>query len=424
MQLSGGNGVRLALAAATSALLGGVEARAGEWTFDSQVLYYGETDRVTAIEPVVSARWDRGDGKALNLKLTVDSLTGASASGATPSTRAQTYTTPSGHKSYVVPAGETPLDPSFLDTRWALNTSWETPLSPAWRATFGLNASTEYDYNSASLNATVARDFNQRNTTLSLGVSLGYDRIDPVGGVPRPLGSMSPEVPDDAAPLDRLGESDDKSVYDLLLGFTQVLDPRSLLQVNLSLGRTSGYLTDPYKLVSLVEASAGAGQGEPLDQIHESRPDSRSKQSLYVAYKRMIRGPDVFDLAYRYHWDDWSVRSHTLELRYRWDLGQAGYLQPHVRYYTQSAADFYTRFLEAGAPLPAYASADYRLGELDGTTLGFKYGFPLAHEREWNVKLELYRQSGSSPSSAPGSLAGFELVPNVDALMVQVGCSF
>ena len=87
MQLNRDNSVRLALAAATGVLLGCPAAQADGWSFDSQVLYYSETDRVTAIEPVVSARWDRGDGKALNFRLTVDSLTGASANGATPSSQ-------------------------------------------------------------------------------------------------------------------------------------------------------------------------------------------------------------------------------------------------------------------------------------------------------------------------------------------------
>ncbi len=424
MQLSGGNRVRLALAAAAGALLGTPAARGGSWKLDSQVLYYSETDRVTAIEPVISARWERGDGQTLGLKLTVDSLTGASASGAMPSTRPQTYTTPSGHGIYTVGAGKTPLDPSFLDTRWALDAAWETPLGQLWRATFGAHASIEYDYDSASLSAALARDFNQRNTTLSIGVSAGYDQIHPVGGVPRPLASMSPEVPDDQAPLNRLGDAETKSVGDLLLGLTQVIDRRSLLQINYSLGMSDGYLTDPYKLVSIVEGASGADSGEPVDQLYESRPDRRTKQSLYLAYKREVRSQDVLDAVYRYLWDDWQVRSQTLELRYRRDLGRPGYLQPHVRYYTQSAADFYARFLEAGAPLPSHASADYRLGELTDWTFGLKYGKPLAHEREWNLKLELYRQSVSAPRAPPGAFAGLELFPSVEAVMVQVGCDF
>jgi hypothetical protein len=255
-------------------------------------------------------------------------------------------------------------------------------------------------------------------------VSAGYDQIHPVGGVPRPLASMSPEVPDGQGPLNRLGDAETKSVGDLLLGLTQVIDRRSLFQINYSLGMSDGYLTDPYKLVSIVAGESGADVGEPVDQLYESRPDRRTKQSFYFAYKREVRSQDVLDAVYRYLWDDWQVRSHTLELRYRWDLGRPGYLQPHVRYYTQSAAGFYARFLEAGAPLPSHASADYRLGELTDWTFGLKYGKPLAHEREWNLKLELYRQSVSAPRAPPVGLAGLELFPSVEAVMLQVGYGF
>ena len=424
MQLNKDRQVRLGLAAATGMLLGGQAAQAGDWSYDSQLLYYSEPDRVTAIEPVVAARWERGDGEAMSFKLTVDSLTGASASGATPATSPQTFTTPSGHGTYQVQAGETPLDPTFLDTRWALSTSWEKQLSPLWRSVLGANLSTEYDYQSIAASGTLARDFRQRNTTLSLGLSVGYDQVEPVGGLPAPLAPMSPEVGDDQAPTGRLGDNDDKTLYDLLLGVTQVLDPSSLVQVNYSIGRSSGYLTDPYKLVSVVDSGPGASQGDPVATLYEARPDTRTKQSLFLAYKRRLARSDVVDVSYRYHWDDWEVRSHTLDFRYRWKLSERSYVQPHLRLYQQSAAELYNRFLVDGEPLPAFASADYRLGELTGVTVGLKYARPRADEREWNVKLEYYSQSGQEPDFQPGALEGFDLFPTVEALMVQFGVSF
>jgi len=75
------------LSAATCSLLGSA-AQADEtpWNVDSAVLYYSETDRVMAIEPVISATKDLGDDASVSMKLVLDSLTGASASGAVPST--------------------------------------------------------------------------------------------------------------------------------------------------------------------------------------------------------------------------------------------------------------------------------------------------------------------------------------------------
>jgi hypothetical protein len=38
-----------------------------------------------------------------------------------------------------------------------------------------------------------------------------------------------------------------------------------------------GYQSDPYKLVSIVDPVSG----QPAEQLYESRPDSRRKQSLF-----------------------------------------------------------------------------------------------------------------------------------------------
>ena len=64
--------------------------------------------------------------------------------------------------------GEVPLDDSFKDTRAALNLSWEQPWGDRNKISVGGNISKEYDFTSLGLNAAIARDFNNKNTTLSL----------------------------------------------------------------------------------------------------------------------------------------------------------------------------------------------------------------------------------------------------------------
>jgi hypothetical protein len=216
-------------------------------------------------------------------------------------------------------------------------------------------------------------------------------------------------------------------VLDLLIGVTQVLGPRTVAQLNYSLSDSSGYLTDPYKLVSVVDADTGdpvPGSGALNLVLYESRPDSRLQHALFMRVKRQMRRADVLDASYRFMTDDWGVQSHTVDLRYRWPLGRF-YLQPHVRYYLQSASDFYVPYLRDDRPLPDHASADHRLGELDATTLGLKVGLPLGDGQEWSARLEYYAQSGTSPPGAAfGSLGGLELVPSLDALVVQLGYRF
>jgi len=122
--------------------------------------------------------------------------------------------------------------------------------------------------------------------------------------------------------------------------------------------------------------------------------------------------------------DDWGVASQTVDARYRWNINDKSYLEPHLRYYTQEAADFYRTVLFAGDPLPEFASADHRLADFDATTVGFKYGRRL-ERGEFSIRLEYYEQSAnSSPGSAIGDLVNYDLVPPLTAVIAQFGYKF
>jgi hypothetical protein len=122
--------------------------------------------------------------------------------------------------------------------------------------------------------------------------------------------------------------------------------------------------------------------------------------------------------------DDWGIDSHTVDIHYRWNLA-SGYLQPHVRFYNQTDADFYHTVLFNGQPVPQFASADYRLGEFDGTTLGIKYGHKTDGGNEWSARLEWYQQTGSpDPTARVGVLSGLDLYPDMTALIAQVTYQF
>jgi hypothetical protein len=422
------------LAAATCALLGSAVAapvaaqeESSGWSIDSALLYYGESDdRVRDISAAVSALRDFGDERKLSGTITADTLTGASASGAIALNRPQTFTSPSGRAVYTTPAGDVPLDDTFHDTRFALNASWTQPLARLYTVSAGVGFSTEYDYTHIGANLSLARDFNKRNTTVNAGVAWSQDDVKPVGGRPIPLSQML-DVGDNS---NKQAGSDSKDVLDLLLGFTQVLSRTTVLRVNYSYSDSSGYLNDPYKLLSVVDSVTGdtltrvpIGQGPNGVYLFESRPDARTKQSLYTEVKHSFGAP-VMSFSYRYMTDDWGIDSHTGEVRLRWPLGD-GYIEPLLRYYTQSAADFYRASLVSGTALPRYASADFRLGDFDATTIGVKYGRSTGEGNEWSIRAEYYQQNGSVPSEQiVGNQANREQYPDLSAVIVQFGYRF
>jgi hypothetical protein len=420
------------LAAATCALLGpaGLTGKVSAqelapWDVDTSLLIYNESDgRVRDVSLNALARKEVREEKFLSLTLAIDSLTGASPSGAMPANTVQTLTSPSGNSQYTIQPREQALDTSFLDTRTALSANWEMPLTRLALLSVGASLSDEYDYTHTGVNARLARDFNDRNTTLSFGVALANDTISPVGGSPVAL-----------APMLGLGNvtnkrgDESKDVTDWLIGVSQVLNRHTIIQLNYSLSQSDGYLTDPYKVLSVVDPVTGnpvAGPaGSGLNRyLFERRPDTRDKQSIYALIKRDFDG-DVLEASYRYMTDDWGIDSQTVELRYRWSFEGGRYLQPHVRFYQQTAADFYRTVLFTGSPLPEFVTADHRLGEFDGVTVGVKYGQMTSRGSEWSARVEYYTQSGNaSPGSAVGSLAGFDLYPDLNALIAQFSYKF
>ena len=58
------------------------------------------------------------------------------------------------------------------------------------RGSTGIHLSKEYDYLSIAVNGSLAKDFNHKNTTVSAGVSLAFDTIDPETGRPIAFSKM------------------------------------------------------------------------------------------------------------------------------------------------------------------------------------------------------------------------------------------
>jgi len=425
-----------ALAAATCTLLGSTAPEpvlAQEepgWSFNTSLLYYGEDDdRVQDLSLKTLSKRTFVDDRYLSLGLTVDALTGASPNGALPQSVAQTFTQPSGKNTFTTPPGEFPLDDTFRDTRVAITADWEQPLGRLWAMNIGASASKEFDYLHLGLNAKISRDFNNRNTTLSGGFAVAMDDVDPIGGTPTGLTQMLP-----VGDLSNRRGSESKDIFDVILGVTQVVSRNFLMQVNYSYSDSSGYLSDPYKILTVVDGVTGDAvpllplfpqdQGPSHLNYFEHRPDSRSKHSLYTQGKYYMNGK-VLDASYRYMTDDWEIDSHTIDVRLRWPVGGDKYLEPHLRFYTQTAAEFYQLSLIDGDPLPEYASADYRLGDFDAITLGMKYGWKTGGGNDMNVRLELYRQSGNvSTSQLIGNQVGRDNYPDLNAIIFQFGYKF
>ena len=273
---------------------------------------------------------------------------------------------------------------------------------------------------SLSVNANLARDFNKKNTTVSAGFAFSQDTITPEGGIPDGLSTVVNQIlnPDDAC-TNKCTNDDNKTIVDLLFGVTQVINKRMITQFNYSYSQADGYITDPFKMVSLVNE-----RGITQSNIYENRPGSRAKHAFYGQVKYHFDN-SVVDASYRYMTDDWEIDSHTVDTRLRYFLADGSYLEPHFRYYTQTAAQFYQTYLMAEQAIPEFVSADYRIGEIDAYTVGLKYGFKMNQGNDVALRLEYYKQTPkSSGQEAFGDLQGIDLFEELDAIILQVSYSF
>jgi hypothetical protein len=411
---------------------------AGLTRVDSAVLFYQEAGgRVKATEPVASITLNDDSGDVLHVKLTADTLTGATPNGAAPWTHDQTFITPSktqGQKTtvtsasgnstlitipgtdvtarqYTVAANTLPVDSGFQDQRYAIDLGYTGTRDNGDRLSFGGSYSSERDYSSMSANVGYARDFNDKNTTASVALNFEADTSKPYFGTPQPLSQMSGTIK---------GGNRQKTVVDLVAGVSQVMNRYWLMQVNYSLGDTSGYQTDPYRIISVVDGESGA----PVRYLYESRPASRLRQSLYIGNKLALWGT-VADVSARLYHDSWGINAETLEVAERIPLTSFLYVEPSYRYYHQTRANFFRDYLIDGQALPENASSDSRLGSFDASTIGLKLGMRVRGNDELYLRAASYQQTGTShPSYAVGDLKQENLFTGVKATSVILGYSF
>jgi hypothetical protein len=414
--------LHLSLMAASCALLSGTaRAQTAEdagqaLQIDTDLLYYKENaGRVQTIEPVVSLKKDFGDQRFLDGTLTLDTLSGATPNGAIPARTPQTFATPSstsltprpGYKTklYTIAPGDLPQDPHFNELRVAGDLDWSQPIGLDNTVSYGGHVSSEHDFDSIAAHAGLSHDFNEKNTTLSAAINEEYDRIHAHGGNP---------VPGSDYALYEKEPSQTKTVTGGLIGLTQVMRRNWLTELNYTYDRSHGYLTDPYRILSVIDAT-----GAVTGYRYENRPDTRTRQSLYWVNKVAL-GPTVLDLSYRRGKDSWGIGSDTVDAKLRIELGSGMYLEPHARWYHQSAADFYTLYRSETSPAPTFLSADPRLAGFAATTFGLKFGVATSRHGVLSLRLEQYEQRPSDQSSSLTQLQGLDLNPNLKATIVQL----
>lgn len=256
---------------------------------------------------------------------------------------------------------------NMKDTRRATSAA-VSHYMPNSSVTIGVSVSNESDYESRSLSFSGTLESEDKNTTFAYGAGLTRDKIT------------------------AFGLNEDKQVAEFMLGVTQVLTPKDIVQINATFSNGDGYFSDPYKL---------------FDQ----RPDTRNHYTLLGRWNHFIEPLDATSrLSYRYYGDTWGIRSNTLTGELVKPLRGGWTLTPSVRLYSQSAADFYLDPTSLPAPtIPpglnasTILSEDQRLSAFGGLTLGLKVEKKLDPNWTVDLKYERYEQRSDWYSFGAGS---------------------
>jgi hypothetical protein len=355
------------------------------WELDSSYLYYSEEDRVTVNKLIGTAKGFVSPKNTAAITVVFDTMTGATPSGAVKNSAPQTSTGASGGTGIGGSTSAAALS-DFDDTRVGVSLDWQHEHSRTFNMNYNGAFSVENDYQSVSGAVTANKETADRATKFSLGLAFTYDTIFRTGArtTPKPISKVSDDLSN--------GEGE-KASTDLIAGISQVINRRTVAQFNLAVGQSKGYLTDPYKVFSVVDSN-----NIEFEQYYEGRPDNRLKWSITANLNhQLFPSNNYMHLSYRYYSDDWDIQSHTLDYSYRFVMNNANYLEPRIRLYTQTQADFYQNSFEATpgpdpVALPEFISADYRLDQMSDVTVGLTYGNS-SPDSDLRIRLEYLYQS-------------------------------
>ena len=326
--------------------------------------YVEENDRITVESYYILWDKDWGEKWSTSIEGIYNTISGATPTGSLdPNTGQPTYSVLDDHRGAFI----------FNVDRYLGD----------WTITGNFNFSEETDYESVGGAVTVAKDFNQKNTNISLGYGYLADRVQPNGPG---FNSFRPQ---------------DKRIKDLVFGWTQVVDPYTLFSFNLAYSRNEGYLNDPYKSISFTQTIPFVGTIY-LPEL-ENRPRERDRFIVTAQVNRRFEKlMGTAQGSYRFSTDSFGIDTHTVSFAWFQDITDWLIIQPYGRYYRQSAADFYFHVLDNPGFNPSsvppgaepYFSADHRLSELETLTGGLKAIFTIRDNITLDIAYERYVMSG------------------------------
>ena len=244
----------------------------------------------------------------------------------------------------------------------------------------GYITSDESDYKAKTLHMGVSHDMFGDLTTISFAFKSGQNEV-----------FRNVKIDDvkqnDPAFNDGLGHADMES-RSFSVGVSQIVTRNLVLSGQYEVITDEGWLNSPYRSVRFFIGTDAQGQ-QP-----EKYPNTRSSNAASIRGKYFLPWRAAVDGMYRFYTDTWGVVGHTGELGYVHPLdkkfaGGDWTIEGRLRYYTQSAADFYADIFPR-ADFSNFMARDKELATYNAITAGIGATYEFKIERfPWLTKGQL-----------------------------------
>ncbi len=204
--------------------------------------------------------------------------------------------------------------------------------------------SEESDYSANSVRFGISQDFFGDLTTLGISYARGWDTVRRNGD----------EVFEDEAK---------RQVFRVDL--TQVLTRNMIANINYEAVTDEGFLNNPYRQVRYLDPTAARGYSYEPELYPRTRTSSAlaARAMYYLPYRAALKGE------FRHFSDTWGISAWNTELAYTHPIKQGWTFDLKYRFYTQTAADFYSDLFPRQSA-QNFLARDKEMSSFDTHTVG------------------------------------------------------
>ncbi|MCE1164264.1 MAG: DUF3570 domain-containing protein [Bacteroidetes bacterium] len=172
--------------------------------------------------------------------------------------------------------------------------------------------SIEHDYSSKTFAANLTIPFAKKNTIFRLGYAGNWDKVFPQTRY----------------------WTKNRNTSTFNLGLTQILSKKLIAQLDFSFINIDGFMLDGYQVVRILN-------GNNFSVLEPVEPEKRIRKSAGLRTNIAVSKFSTLLLGYRYYWDTWDVKSHTVDVEYKTHLSDALNVGLSYRQYFQTKAYFF-----------------------------------------------------------------------------------